>query len=279
MDHDPGLVTARSGFVEIDDVWAWVQSGSTLFMAACAGGHLNLAKALADRGSDVHALSRFNWNALIYACKYGHIEVAAMLLDKGIDVHHKETRYGKNALHRAAYYDHLDICLLLLSKGADLMAVAVDNSNRTALNMYGNGISHHPPTHARPALTKKVKEQSCELLRDEFAEGPHPSQVQRRKDVRWEIRWAMMQVVVGCGFHPLAARRAELEQTALPHNAVLPRVQLETSTQRLKHLKESVFGNEGVMKHIVKLMQIKEPKAAISAILAKEVKSSEEEKE
>ena len=180
-------------------------------------------------------------------------------------------------MHCAANNDHPEVCLLLLSKGIDLMAMS--NGNITALDYYGDDLNSNPPTHARPALTDEVKEQRRELLRDAFAEGPHPSQVQRRKDERWEIRWPMMQVMVGCGFHPLAARRAELEDMAVPHDAVIPGVALDTAEQRVKHLRECVFGNEGVMKHIVKLMQIKEPKAAISAILAKEVKSSEEEKE
>ena len=85
VDHDNALLTARSeDGVNIGDVF--LISGSTLFHAACAGGHLGLANTLADRGSDVHAVHNYNDNALMYACENDHRVVAAMLLDRGINL-------------------------------------------------------------------------------------------------------------------------------------------------------------------------------------------------
>ena len=85
VDHDNALLTARSErLVRIGDVY--LLRGSTLFIAACAGGHLGLANTLADRGSDLHAVDIYNYNALMYACENDHRVVAAMLLDRGINL-------------------------------------------------------------------------------------------------------------------------------------------------------------------------------------------------
>ena len=67
------------------------------------------------------------------------------------------------ALDWAAWKDHPDTCLLLISRGLDLMAV--NNNNHTVLDMYGNELNHHSPTHARPPLSNEVKEERREILR------------------------------------------------------------------------------------------------------------------
>ena len=97
VDHNNVLLTARSERdVMIGDVFLF--RGSTLFIAACAGGHLGLANTLADKGSDVHTVSHGNWNALMYACYNGHRVVAAMLLDRGINLEARRSGEG-TALH------------------------------------------------------------------------------------------------------------------------------------------------------------------------------------
>ena len=63
--------------------------------------------------------------------------------------------------------------------------MAESNYNETALDMYGNDLNYNLPTHARPPLSNKVKEERREMLRVAFANGPHLSQVQRRKDNHW----------------------------------------------------------------------------------------------
>ena len=100
VDHNNALLTARSVefYVKIGDVNLW--RGSTLFHAACLGGHLGLANTLADKGSDVHAVDHCNENALMYACMNGHRVVAAMLLDRGINLGARESG-GYTALQSA----------------------------------------------------------------------------------------------------------------------------------------------------------------------------------
>ena len=82
--------------------------------------------------------------------------------------------------------------------------MAMDCHNDTALDLYGYDLKLFPKP-ARHALSDEVKEERREILRAAFANGSHPSQVQRRKDERWARRWPFMSVMVGCGFHPLAA--------------------------------------------------------------------------
>ena len=71
--------------------------------------------------------------------------------------------------------------------------MAKDNEGRTALDIYG----------ASSDITAEKKKQCREELRVAFAKGPHPSQVQRRRDVNWARRWPFMFVVVSCGFRLL----------------------------------------------------------------------------
>ena len=61
-----------------------------------------------------------------------------------------------------------------------------------------------------PRLTPAILEERREALRVAFAEGPHESQVQRRRDERWARRWPFMLVLAGSGFRPLEARRLEM---------------------------------------------------------------------
>ena len=114
--------------------------------------------------------------------------------------------------------------------------MAMSTINRTALDVYGIYLNGHSPTHARPPLSNKVKEERREMLRAAFANGPHPSQVQRRNE-RWDRRWPFMSVMVGCGFHPLAARRAEIAKTALPPSASIPPLPTDTKESASRFFK------------------------------------------
>ena len=73
---------------------------------------------------------------------------------------------GSTALHFAAVWDHPDTCLLLLSRGADLMAV--DDDNKTALDLYGHALNYISSTD-RPKLSDAVKEERRNALHVAFA--------------------------------------------------------------------------------------------------------------
>ena len=143
----------------------------------------------------------------------------------------------------AAPYGKYQVCLLLVSKGANLLAVY---NGRTALDMYG----------IESNLTAAKKEEHCAALLAAFAEGPHPSQVQRRKDERFARRWPLMQVLTGHDFLPLAARRAALAvlHPALPPWAVIPPLPNKTRAQRYALLRNKVLSHAGIVKIVASFL-------------------------
>ena len=100
--------------------------------------------------------------------------------------------------------------------------MALTNVNETALDMYGTGIDYNSPTLDRLALSDADKKERRKTLQEAFANGPHPSQIQRRKDENWDRRCPYMSVMTGCGFHPLADRAAETAIVPLPPSASIP---------------------------------------------------------
>ena len=186
----------------------WVEQGDTAIMAASKGGSERLVRELVRLGADVNARriddSCEGWDALMYASEKGHAAVVAVLLDNGADPNTRNQECS--ALGIAAAYDHLPVCQLLLGRGADLLAVdAYPGSMCNIFEEYGSFAAR-----ARRPLTPAILEERREALRVAFAEGPHESQVQRRRDERWARRWPFMLVLAGSGFRPLEARRLEM---------------------------------------------------------------------
>ena len=216
--------------------------------AASRGGSEGLVRELLDRGANLHSLGTFGWTALHYAVIGGHLAVATLLLNRGIDLHASEV-WSRTALHLACFYDRLDCAVLMLSRGSDLMAR--DNEGLTALSHYAQ--------YANPPLSEQVKNQRRLILQNAFAEGPHPIQVQRRRDERWARRWSLMCVLTGCDLMPLAYRKAQLLvlNPPLPPAAVIPpqrrrvrltRAQIVAERARLMGL---VLSNEGLVRLVV----------------------------
>jgi hypothetical protein len=216
--------------------------------AASLGGSEGLVRELLDRGANLHSLGFGGWTALHYAARGGHVAVATLLLNRGINLHALSTS-SYTALHVACYKDHLDCAVLMLSRGSDLMARNIHG--RTALSQYAY--------YVNSPLSEQVKNQRRLILQNAFAEGPHPSQVQRRRDERWARRWSLMCVLSGCDLMPLAYRKAQLLvlNPPLPPAAVIPpqrrrvrvtRAQIVAERLRLVGL---VLSNEGLVRLVV----------------------------
>ena len=137
----------------------------------------------------------------------------------------------------------------MLSRGSDLMAS----------NIHGWAALSHYAHNVNPPLSEQVKNQRRLILQNAFAEGPHPSQVQRRRDERWARRWSLMCVLSGCDLMPLAYRKAQLLvlNPPLPPAAVIPpqrrrvrvtRAQIAAERLRLMGL---VLSNEGLVRLVV----------------------------
>ena len=179
-----------------------------------------------------------NTTALIMAGKGGDLALVLALLERGADLHARDG-YNWTALIGAALFAQSpEVCELLLSRGADL--TAVDIGGATALTWYGN----------RSGLSAAEKEAGRQRLREAWASGPHPSQVQRRRDENWARRWPLVQVLVLGGFQPLAARRALLQQTALPPDVALPRLPCATAAERLGLVRAKVWSHPGIWRAI-----------------------------
>ena len=127
------------------------------------------------------------------------------------------------------------------------MAVCLEG--RTALTAYG--------VYAYPPISNEIKEQRREQLRVAWEAGPHPSQVQRRRDERWARRWPFMFVLAG-SVRPLAYRKALLLAAHPPvaPSAVIPapvrRTRLTRAQLRRLHALNVglVLSNEGLVRLI-----------------------------
>ena len=235
VDRDRGLL-ARAN-----------QCGERLLEYAAYRGRVDLVGALLDRGADIHARNNYAEDALMRACYSGDADLAmvTLLLDRGANLL-AVSNYARSALYTAARCGYIDKCLLLLSRGADLMAV--DNIGRTALDR----LSTRNPQTGRD-FSEQEQEARRYLLRAAFEEGPHISQKRRRA---WERRKNAMMVMAGCGFQPLKARRElELEMNPpLPPDVPIPAQAVETEEEERALRRMSVFGNEGIWKHMVSFM-------------------------
>ena len=229
----------------INDGLVWVNRGCTAMMAASSGGHSGLVKKLALLGANVHALDEHGVDALSCASICGSVPVCIVLFDHGAVVTARNDA-GMTPLHFSALHANLQVGLLLCSKGADLTAVEEDGE--TPLQLYG--------IHANPPLSEETLQDHRVALLDCFRKGPHPSQVQRRKDENWARRWPFVMIMVGHDFQPLAARRAILlaANPPLPPNVRIPPLPNRTRAQRRALLNMRVFCHKGIWRIIASFL-------------------------
>ena len=219
--------------------------GWTALIEASDRGHAEVVKLLLSRQAQVDAQGNGGSTALMRATYRGHVEIVKLLEAAGADIHHKDND-GCNALILAAAYDRLPVCLFLLSKGADLMAA--DNNNWTALTHYGRWVNQL----VAPPLSPATLAERRTALEEAWRAGPHPSQVQRRRDEAWDRRKSLMQVSAENGYRPLAHRVAAMP--AVDPAAAIPAIPLDNAEQRHAHLLGQVLANEGIHRLIVSML-------------------------
>ena len=163
VDQQPAIVN-QSG-----------NNGWLLLHPASLSGRLELVQGLIDRKADIHAKDSSGNDALMSSAYRGHIDVAALLLKSGANAS-TTAKSGYSAVGLAAMNAKFDLCELLLKGGADLMEgrVKEGQATQTAAELYGKS-SH-------PAIGDDEKAERCSALCAIFANGPHPSQIQRRRE-------------------------------------------------------------------------------------------------
>ena len=207
-----------------------------LIWASCRG-HRAVAALLLDRGANANAESDYEFAESDYgytpatlASFGGHLDTLQLLVSRGADIHHR-SHGGYSSLLFAALFDHLPVCEYLLSLGADLMAA--NDDNETALAHYGR--------YATPRLSPETTALRVAALEAWWAAGPHPSQVQRRRDERWARRGPLITVLVEHAYRPLQLRAQAIAAAAV--GAPLPLL--------VHSAKEVVFRHEGLARYVV----------------------------
>ena len=97
-----------------------VDDGSSPLHQALQGGHVDIARMLVERGTDVSA-QKDGSTALHWASENGHVDLGRMLIERGVDVSTQE-KDGSTALHLASRNGHVDLARMLIERGADVSA-------------------------------------------------------------------------------------------------------------------------------------------------------------
>src|SRR6266849_1942075 len=108
--------------------------GFPVFALSCFFGHLEVARYLAEKGADIHAVSTTGtgYNALTASVAGGHTQLVKWLLACGMDENYLYGP-GYTPLLTAAANGNLEIVKLLLTAGAD--PYAKTNDGKSALDL------------------------------------------------------------------------------------------------------------------------------------------------
>ena len=135
----PLHLTSRKGHVDVarmlvergTDVSAQAEHGRTPLHWALRDGHVGVARMLVGRGAEVSAQAEDGRTPLHWALSRGHVDVARMLVARGADVS-TQAKDGMTPLHGASSIGHVDMARMLVERGADMSAQAKDG--RTPLH-------------------------------------------------------------------------------------------------------------------------------------------------
>ncbi len=98
-------------------------NGYTALMFAAMHGHVDVVRALLDKGADIEAKDdHIKCTALICAATNGHNPVVELLLDKGADIEAKDDKNQSTSLIWAAHEGRYQVVPTLIDRGADTKA-------------------------------------------------------------------------------------------------------------------------------------------------------------
>jgi len=221
-----------------------VVDGSSLLQCAIWWENGELARALLDRGASVDQRDDTGKDALMLTTLRFDLgfELVEHLLRCGSDVLAVD-RNLRSAVWYAAAIGWKEVVMLLISKGA-----ALDHADDKGVDALGSYRAYHldfrddSDEGGLEDENRKIEE-----ILSAFREGPHPSQVIRRK---WERRLPAIMFAAENGFQQTLSR--QLEAMALkvePHESI-PDIP-ESPKQKLQM---AVFGNSELWREIVSFL-------------------------
>jgi ankyrin repeat protein len=102
----------------------------TAIAAAVQEEHLEIAKALLDKGADIEARSKpGGFTPLEFAAQFGRPDTVRLLLSRGADPNARDDHSG-TALHCAALDAHINIAEILLDGGSHPPPAPTERSER-----------------------------------------------------------------------------------------------------------------------------------------------------
>jgi len=204
---------------------------------------IELIKTLLDLGCDINAVNDRGETVLHLASDLGSIEIIKLLLKRGADLNIL-SHYNLSPLHNAAYSSDIDICILLLENGANLM----QEGEPSVLDLYGKSFLLDCDIYFDEIEQEIEKEK--ERMRIVFANGPHPSQIQRRANERWIPRWPFMNAMSGSRIIPLLSRQ---EQQVSEYGKIPDEI-LDTKEKKWMNLLKKVLGDKNLARIVVSFL-------------------------
>ena len=126
--------TKRGARLHVEDLVEAAKEGRLNAVRSILGEY-SAAVNMGYRWSAHHPLLgevKFLTTPIQAACAAGHLEVARLLLDNGADLHEGDVNYRQVPLHRVAQEGYVDVAQLLLERGADILRP--DNMGQTPLH-------------------------------------------------------------------------------------------------------------------------------------------------
>lgn len=235
------------------------------------------AKLFGARSEANAVNARTGEGPLLAACALGHLEIARTLLDHGADIGHAEIGDGATALHAACMAGQTEIALLLLDRGADgsqgnkqgqtPLMFAVRNGHGETVGAVAKhartDLSITDPLCGLNALMWAIREARTDIAKLLLESGADPNSVQMLMGTPGEpalvlaSKLASVEVVAA-----LLDKGADIEATDSEEDGGLGLSALDHAMVAHKAEKVALLKSRGAKAHISKVRKVQSQMAA-----------------